>query len=228
MYDQIKHFWHMYRGFLPHEECDHGVIFITYRLADSLPAYVLDELNDQLNRRRRELERIIIPGNAAGPAAREKEIGERLESERRQFIDHYLDRGMGSSLLKRPEIAELLVNNWHHFHGKKYELMAYTVMPNHVHILIRMFYLTEAHLPDIIHSWKSYTSHQVAKLLKNDHTYCESFPNHQLWYWDYWDRMVRDEKHLWYTMNYIIGNPVKAGLCKQPEEWQYTWWVKPE
>jgi putative transposase len=35
--------------------------------------------------------------------------------------------------------------------------------------------------------------------------------------------LVRDERHLQETLNYIAANPVIAGLCKSVDEWPWTW-----
>jgi putative DNA methylase len=83
-------------------------------------------------------------------------------------------------------------------------------MPNHVHVLIEM--MGES-LSKIVHSWKSYTAHQANKLLGR---------NGVFWGPDYFDRYIRDEKHLNATVEYILRNPVMAGLVDDPEEWPWA------
>jgi len=43
------------------------------------------------------------------------------------------------------------------------------------------------------------------------------------WLSESYDRLVRDEKELFFTIVYVVNNPVKAGLCKTPEEWKHTY-----
>ena len=105
-------------------------------------------------------------------------------------------------------------------------------MPNHVHILIKTYSCHS--LAKIIHSWKSYTAHEISKYLKEmkllylrtgeppvlpgiDFKVLEK----KIWQVEYWDRFIRDEKHFAQAVNYILENPVKAGLCKKVEDWQW-------
>ena len=39
---------------------------------------------------------------------------------------------------------------------------------------------------------------------------------------DYFDRYIRDEKHFASAITYIENNPVKAGLCRRPEDWAFS------
>jgi REP element-mobilizing transposase RayT len=39
---------------------------------------------------------------------------------------------------------------------------------------------------------------------------------------EYWDRYIRDEKHLTATLHYIHQNPVSAGLVDQAEDWPWS------
>lgn len=102
------------RGYLPH--CDRtGLIqSITFRLADSLPQDVLKRL---------ELE-----------VACKKE-GQR-ELYRRKTIEKYIDSGMGCCALQHSAVADIVQNTFFAFDGVKYRLIAWCIMPNHVHVLI--------------------------------------------------------------------------------------------
>ena len=96
------------RGYLPH--FDMGVLYqgITYRLADSLP------------------------GSAGVPPASSAPLSTHEKIERRKQIERELNKGYGSCLLREKKIAQIVVDAWKYFDGKRYELIAYVVMPNHV------------------------------------------------------------------------------------------------
>ncbi len=99
-----------------------------------------------------------------------------------------------------------------HFDGQRYRMIAWCIMPNHVHVLIES--IDAAHLlPSIIHSWKSFTATKVNKLLGRSGSF---------WMEDYYDRFIRNDAHLQATLDYIRQNPVKAGLVPQAEEWTYA------
>jgi REP element-mobilizing transposase RayT len=176
--------WHN-RTYLPHNDAGDLLQCITYRLADSLPSKVLDYLVSDK---------------------------ERLEQDAkfRLKIDNYLDAGYGECLLKDPRAAQVIVDSWNYFDGNRYDLLAWVVMPNHVHILIRARSIT---LSKIIHTWKSYTAHRINELVNL---------SGQIWHPDYWDRFIRDERHYEAVIEYIKLNPVRAGLV---EDWQDWPWI---
>ncbi len=91
-------------------------------------------------------------------------------------------------------------------------------MPNHVHVLIRQY--EGAPLAWIVQSWKSYTGRRIAALgfgLPR-----EKGRGRVVWRREYWDRYVRDERHLRSVVGYIHGNPVRAGLVGRVEEWRWS------
>ncbi|MCH2209431.1 MAG: transposase [Lentisphaerales bacterium] len=178
------------RGYLPHYDATSKYQMITYRLADSLPQKVLHKL---------------------------KEDTSEDNLERRKSIEEYLDRGYGSCILSNPEVAQLVIENWYFFHYKRYDLVSYVVMPNHVHILIKIF--KNQKLSEIIHSWKSYTANQIRETLGAG--WQPAIPG-TVWQKEYWDRFIRDENHLNKAISYILNNPVKAGLVAKPEDWPWS------
>jgi REP-associated tyrosine transposase len=184
------------RGYLPHY--DQGGIFqvITYRLADSLPQDYLKDLRLEFD----------IRGV------------ENIDKEHREKIDSLLDQGYGSCVLKNIECAKIVEKAWQHFDGERYNLIAYVVMPNHVHILIEAYKGFE--LGKIVKSWKSYSGKQI-----NEHirvaglkTSAPSEGNGKLWQRGYWDRFIGDDKHYIRTMDYIKSNCDNGGVLHYSTE----------
>ena len=83
-------------------------------------------------------------------------------------------------------------------------------MPNHVHVLFTP--LHDKSLSAILHSWKSFTAKQANRILGTTGAF---------WQEEYFDRLIRDEGHFLATIGYIDENPVKAGLCKGPQDWPF-------
>jgi REP element-mobilizing transposase RayT len=130
---------------------------------------------------------------------------------RREKVELYLDAGYGSCALRDARIARLVENALLHFDGQRYRLLAWVVMPNHVHVLVETF---PAHpLAEVTHSWKSFTAKQANAILR-----CSG----AFWQAESFDRFIRDEQHLANAVQYIHYNPVKAGLVQRPEEWRYS------
>ncbi len=130
---------------------------------------------------------------------------------KRNRLEEFLNAGYGDCYLRDPRIARLVENNLHHFDGKRYRLIAWVIMPNHVHVMIEIF---KGHPMDkVIHSWKSYTATEANKLLQRQGKF---------WFADYFDRYIRDERHFTNAIRYIHQNPVKAGLVEKAEDWLFS------
>ena len=109
-------------------------------------------------------------------------------------LDWHLDQGYGSCILR--EHGELIANALKHFDRSRYELHAWCVMPNHVHVMLHI--QRGRDVPDILHSWKSYTAHEMHRGI--------------VWQREYFDRVVRSPAEFNDTRQYIHANPYKAGL----------------
>jgi len=187
------------RGRPPHWELDAGLYFVTFRLADSLPRSVL-----QLFRSERESILATAPQLGREPSADEKQRLAKLFSVR---IERYLDSGAGSCVLGGPQVARLVADALLHFDAQRYRLLAWCVMPNHVHVVLRLFPWQE--LAEVVHSWKSFTAKQINKTLSQSGA---------LWGREYYDHLVRDGDQLSRIVRYVINNPVKAGL----KDWEWV------
>ena len=121
-----------------------------------------------------------------------------------------LDRGAGSRALGEARAADIVEDALLHFDGRRYRLLAWCVMPTHVHVLVSQ---TEGwRLSSIIQSWKSFTAKAVGRPLDQ---------RGRFWAPDYFDRYMRDDGQMQAALAYIENNPVKAGLCLAPHDW--TW-----
>ena len=170
---------------LPHWRVENGAYFVTFRLNDSLPAHVVRELGRRAQ------------------AARTEEAKQRL----RARFERYLDAGYGSSLLARPRCGDIVLEALRHFDGDRYELGTSTVMPNHVHTIVRPE--SPFDLDGIVESWRKFTAREINKLVGREGP---------LWYPEPYDHWVRDEHELERARLYILENPRKAGLV----DWKFV------
>ena len=130
--------------------------------------------------------------------------------EKRKRMAAYLDAGHGSCWLRRSEIAGIVEEALQFFDGERYRLIAWVIMPNHVHVIIEM---KPGHsLGGILHSWKSFSARQANKQLGRSGAF---------WHREYYDRFIRDAAHLRSAVRYVEFNPVNAGMCRSPEEWPF-------
>ena len=134
------------------------------------------------------------------------EQSDRPESTR----DKFLDRGWGECWLRHGDVAELVENAFLAFDSERYRMLAWTVMPNHVHVLF--IPMPGEQLGRIVSSWKRFTAREANLLLGRTGAF---------WQPDYWDRFIRNDSHYAATVNYIDFNPVKAGLVEAPQLWPW-------
>ena len=122
--------------------------------------------------------------------------------------DEFLDKGWGSCWLRDDRIALLVEEAFLAFDGERYRLHAWTIMPNHVHVMLNI--LPGTSLGVIVSSWKRFAARAANKMLGR---------TGEFWQVDYWDRFIRNEEHFSATENYIDLNPVKAGLVAEARSW---------
>lgn len=183
------------RGYLPHCDAPGALQAITFRLADSLPLDVL---------KRMEWDVESFPEDEKSRGLRKR-------------INDWLDTGHGSCILSRPECAAIVVDAFRFFHKERYELIAWVVMPNHVHLVIQQH--DGWSLGGVIRSWKGFTTKKIKDV------YGGSLPE-KIWQRGFWDRLIRNEHHYEAALRYIADNPVKAGLVAYPLDW--PWMGLPE
>lgn len=197
----------VYVRHLPHWRQEGATYFVTFRLGDSLPRTKLDELLLL----RRQWERLHSP-------PWQKDVLEQFGRQQAEFIEKWLDEGMGSSLLREPAHAALLTQAIHHFDNGRYELGAYVVMPNHVHAVLRPLRWAEFPLESILGGWKQFSGGRINRLRG---------ASGELWQDESYDRIVRDDEHLYRCIQYIGRNPAMAGLCADLcPRWVRPEWVK--
>jgi REP element-mobilizing transposase RayT len=171
--------WHS-RGYLPHFDSAETIQFVTFRLADSLPAETLEKIR-----------------------ARSAPIS---DADR----DAFLDAGHGACWLRGPTIARIVEDALIHFDGARYRLIAWTIMPNHVHALIEP--KDDCVLGSIVSSWKRFSGRMANRHLGRSGPF---------WQDDYWDTYIRNDRHLASAVAYIEHNAVKAGLALDAASWPW-------
>ena len=130
-----------------------------------------------------------------------------------EVIAAELDPGpmTGSCLLKASKAASIVENALLHFQGERYALSAWCVMPNHVHVVVTPF--PGFSLPSILHSWKSFSAHEINNALGR---------KGRVWEEEAFDHLVRNELAFDKFVDYTEKNPVTAGLCHRPEDWAFS------
>ena len=176
-----------HRKHLPHLRQRNVIYFITFRLNDSLPESRRTEL---LKQRESWLNRNPLPHTPA------------QEMEYRQIwtarIENLLDSGLGDAVLKNHKCRDFLEATMRFEDGIKYQMGDFVIMPNHVHVLVRIGEGEELSL--VLKSWKTISCKKINREMGRSGT---------LWMPETFDHVVRDENHLRRFVKYIRANPKK-------------------
>jgi len=222
---------------LPHILPAGKMFFITCTLEGSLPKHLTDkwklEKELAIKKVRNNFEKLQNNPNYSGKERtllgedRKKAIT-RIQKLYFKKWDDYLDQSMnGPTYLKQPEIAKVLVNKFFQYDGLYYDLIAFTIMSNHFHILLD----TSIQLKKIHHNTPLTNDNyvQVNKfigLIKGG----SAFEANKLlgrkgkfWMPEPYDHLVRDMDEFFNIIRYILNNPVKAGLITDWKDWNFSY-----
>jgi REP element-mobilizing transposase RayT len=173
---------------LPHWLPEEKAIFLTWRLYGSIP-----------------VGSCITVGRSASSKISDGEKFKRIE----QILDRHR---FGPLWLKNRLIAQLVVASILRAADElqHYTLHSYSVMPNHVHLLIT----PKLAVREITHGIKGTTAHEANEILGR-----AGLP---FWQDESFDHWVRDEGQFWRLKRYIERNPVKARLVTKPGDWRWS------
>ena len=206
---------------LPHIAPVGAEFFITFRLADALPLSVVYTLKDELDLRVQKLER-----------EKPKNFKFQIYKLKQAFFHKYdqqLDcKPFGNCYLKNENVAQVIADRMHKFDDELYKLEAFTIMPNHVHLLIDTSLqikninneLDEENLENyvqldkIMQFIKGGSAIEANRILGRKGTF---------WMKDSYDHYVRDANDWEGIIEYIINNPVKAGFAEHWRDWKFTY-----
>jgi len=175
---------------LPHWQQQGAVYFITFRLADAVPS----ELRTQWEHEREAWLRVH-------PQPWSNEEEQEYHARFSGAIERWLDAGHGTCILHRQDCAEIVAEAVRYFDGQRAVVISFVVMPNHVHVVFVQH--PSWPLEKLLRTWKSFTSRKINLLLNREGA---------LWQRDYFDRLVRDQKHFGNCVRYIRRNPERVVL----------------
>lgn len=142
--------------FLPHWTLEGAIYHVVFRLRDSVPQQIL--LAFQQERQWR-----MASDDYSSLSARDRRQIEQLVTRK---VDQYLDAGYGECLLRFPGVADIIQRSLLHFHGARYALHAWAVMPNHVHTVVEPY-----------SGWGTSGSHAQLEVLLRSHDQPTRGPN---------------------------------------------------
>ncbi len=174
-----------YSGNLPHWHQSGKMQFVTFRLGDSLP-----------QNKNQDIKKIRVQFEENHKRPWDEKVTKLYHSMVGPVCEKLLDNGYGSCILRDPEVRRYLTDSFFFRDGKRYDLWAYVIMPNHVHVL--MSDLLGEDINIILKSIKQYSANRMNKHLHR---------RGDVWMHNNFDRMVRSGVHFEYCLDYILANP---------------------
>lgn len=173
---------------LPHWYRDQAIYFITFRLHGSIPRHVTAQLL--------EMQKAYLSALPDPDPNHCRHAGDRWWFGR---VEEYLH---GSSGMVLDDTQASTVADTIRYHdGQRHDLVAWCVMPNHVHIVTRV--RAGWSVSQVVQSWKGYSAREINRG-RGSHG--------ALWQREYFEHLVRDEEELWNSARYVLQNPAKARL----------------
>lgn len=240
-----------YKHNLPHFQQPGQAYFVTWSLKDALPKHALQSYSRKLEILKSQIYALNKTDTNRGLKSAKPKVGtgvadsdppfisksrfgdrethdqnEKLKKEynllRKKYIKAYnnlLDSQQNPLVdLSNPENTEIIINALKYWEDKKLKNHAFCIMPNHVHWVFELFEKdvegNPVFMQDIMYSVKRFSSTQINKLVNRKGT---------LWQKESFDTTIRDEKHLYYAIQYTLNNPVKAGLVSDWINWPGCW-----
>lgn len=188
-----------YQRHLPHFQPPGATLFITFRLAGSLPRSVLK----RLEMRKIHLEKEL---NAAPANDDIHKNALKAQEELFKMWESALDSSTyGPHWLTDARVASLISNAIHYRDGKVFTLDAFCLMPNHVHLVCTPLVENDEPVPisKILKSLKGYTARKANFILGRSGSF---------WQHESYDHVVRDNDEFLRIVHYMLENPTKAGL----------------
>ncbi len=181
-------------SYLPHWTHENGIYAVTFRLVDSMPRNLTRALMADRAQLRRMTRRAEPAGTGPGRFRRLRRLNA-------MALDRLLDRPHGECWMRRPDVADAVQAAVQHFADERYALLAWCVMPNHVHLVIRP--LREHKLSDILHSIKGFAAQALNNIVGRSGT---------VWHKESYDHLVRDEADLLRQVDYAANNAERSGI----------------
>lgn len=233
-----------YRRRLPHYQPPGETFHVTFRLAGSLPREAVQRMKEEREDFKSRLQHVQS-------AAEHKKLICELGIARFRNLDRFLDHATEGPLWLRMDLVAAIVSEELHVHdGTAYDLLAYCLMPNHVHLLAMVWEesenkesslverssdrskpnatkMTDPEMRTEVRTTKTpFVVTNVLRKIKGVTAFeCNKLLNRRGAFWQHesYDHVVRDDAELDRTILYILENPVKAGLCAKWSDWRWTY-----
>lgn len=135
-----------------------------------------------------------------------------------QWIDktYFITFATRNRDIPTPRSRDVVLETCMRGNGKSYQLHAAVVMPDHVHLVLTPLEDNNRpiSLPEILQEIKSVSAHRINRYLGR---------KGNLWQQESFDRAMREVENTLGRLEYVLGNPVRAGLATSPFDYRWLW-----
>ena len=200
-----------YRRNLPHIQPRGATFLVNFRLVGSLPIEVAERLRAEAEQLEKKLLTITD--------RKEKQLlGDRNQRKLFRKWEDELHKGQtGPVWLKDERIAEIVADSILYHDGDWFDVLAYCILPNHVHLVLIPYEssdIADYSLTKIMHNIKRNSANHANKILGRTGAF---------WQHENYDHFARDEKELERIIKYVLYNPVEAGLTDDWSKWKWSY-----
>jgi len=206
-----------YRSKLPHYQQPGQTYFVTWNLKDAVPKKVISKYQNVVLKSKKELDEALLKNTDPKKIEELRHLYYFYRKKIMSANEAILQRNNSTIDLSTVEIIEIIVTAIRFWEGIKISNIALCVMPNHVHWVLKTHKIdsngNEVWLQNILKSVKNISAKNINLHLGR---------RGSLWNKESWETTVRSEKHLKSVIDYVINNPVKAGLITNWRNWSGT------
>jgi len=208
-----------YKRKLPHWQISGAEYFVTFRLPNSLPVHLIKELQSS---QRKQL-KMLSHHKDENLDFQKRKLQSKIFKKYEELLDN---ETIGPTWLKDLDIAEIIKESLHFRDGKEYDLYAYCIMSNHVHVIFRHLEKENSKnsnkklspITRILKNLKSFTGLQANRKLKRTGAF---------WQEENYDHLIRNNSELENMIRYTLNNPVKIKIVENWRDWPNSY-CKPE
>jgi putative transposase len=115
-----------------------------------------------------------------------------------------------------PDARTIVVDSCVAGNGSKFDLCGLVVMPDHVHLALVPVCDSQGSVPvaEIMQGIKGASAHRINRLLNR---------RGRVWQEESFDRALRKEEQVQEKLFYMLENPVRAGLVRNPLDYPWIW-----